>query len=438
MTYRFFVAMFAWLFLAQIAMAQVIAEEPVRDREITFLETVEWGLKRGAQEQKATSLSRELAVFQKQTAVTDKAMNAIRKAVQTIFDRTRIVADRIPPSEVLAALIRAAKEVDCDPKLLTNYQKDLRARLAFEEEMTVLQDVYMIDSFVGLTNDQWEQVRKLSAQNYRNHCRSFWIAIWYLHFDHVKRSSKARLEPLRKVLDSQQNEWLEAFAIEWDGELAPAEFNQTVQQIGRMRLRQLDAAVNLSDRQTAKLRVAGMSTLMRNAIRRRRQIKADLDLTMTPVVARLMKGGAKFKDTSGLTTNQQFEASNLSGQKLPMLYPENRWLAFVNSTLDEQQKRIWNGFTDRRQRASFNVQAFNIGRRYLSDLPLTGKQWIAVHELLKESVQGQAAGMESCFCTMINPNTLPIVASKAEFISVIGKDNWALLDEYRAEALPFE
>ncbi|MEM7560856.1 MAG: hypothetical protein AAF394_17170, partial [Planctomycetota bacterium] len=367
------------------------------------------------------NLTRELKLLKGYVGLSVAAADVIKQKVKPTFEENYHFEPSIPSQKVLEALVLAAEEAGCDEKLRAKYQEDLQTRLAFEQEMRMQEDVYFINAIVGLRDDQWELVRKASGEGYRKHQREYWSLTWYMD------SSQPEIESLRKVLDAEQNACLDLFGPNTDDEKEAAELLKKFRLVAPMKLRQLDSIVELSESQRAKLRLAGSTTLTRSSMMQKKR----LDLNDKKNWDSLMKG----IPNPDLTDNEKLEVTNFKNLRLPMLFDENRWQAFVKSTLTDEQQLVWERFAKRRLQAAIDVQAFRIGN-YFSELPVTGKQRRAVHELLKRSVELQESKLTNAFYRVINPNLLPVVATEAEFIAAIGEENWDQVDPFCARAMP--
>ena len=395
--------------------------DPEPFRGLKYQEVILAKLNRVTKRDPDSNLIRELKLLQGFVGLSNDAAAEIERKVKPTFEANRHFEPSIPSQEVLQALVLAAKEAGSDEQLLAEYQEDLQSRLAFEQEMRMQGDVFFINAIVGLRDDQWELVRKASGESYRKHQREYWSLTWYMD------SSQVELESLRKVLDVKQNECLDVFGPNTDNEKDVARLLKKFRLVAPMKLRQLDAIVELSEPQKAKLRLAGSTTLTRSSVLQKKR----LDLNDKKNWDSLMNGTTN----PDLTDNEKLEVTNFKNLRLPMLFDENRWQAFVTSTLTDEQELVWMRFAKRRLQVAFDVQAYRIGN-YFSELPLTGKQRRAVHELLKRSVELQENKLKNAFYRVINPNLLPVVATEAEFIAAVGKDNWAKVDPFCARALP--
>ncbi|MEM7475533.1 MAG: hypothetical protein AAF483_11135 [Planctomycetota bacterium] len=411
----------AYILAAQVSFAQVSEREAEPDRGFKYKEVVASQLNRVIKSAPDTSLVRELELLQRYVGLSDLARKELKDDLKLIFVETRDSGPCIPSQKVLQELVRAAKKADCDEQLLAQYQADLLSRQEFEQEMRMQQDVYFVDAIVGLREDQWESVRAAAGENYQKHLDEYWALTWYMD------SSQEELESLRKVLDANQKACLNAFGPNSQDEMDSVELLQRFRLVAPMKLRQLDSIVKLSDSQKTKLKIAGSTTLTRSSVLQKQRLNLDdkksWDFFMSGV------------DSSGLSDNEKLEVTNFSNLRLPMLFAEKRWQAFVDSTLSDSQRLDWQRFADRRLKAAIDVQANRIAH-YFSELPLNSEQRRAVHELLKRSIELQENKLKNAFYRLINPNLLPAVITEEEFIEAIGKDNWEKVDPFCARALP--
>ena len=278
--------------------------------------------------------------------------------------------------------------------------------------------VYHVDSYVGLSDEQWEPIRQICAKLYRQgDCLRTCIDT---------ENSDAERKQLSETLTESQLGYLQKFKPKWTGGDEPENLAPAMREIAEMRVRQVDAVVQLTPEQRTKLQFAAKRTMIPSAVERKIKIKADFkDLAMT-------LGGMKPKT---LTNKEIFDAWNLHGASIPFFFAEHRWEKFIAATLTPDQINKWTRFTDRRREAAIDVEAFNLGD-YLAPLPLTSEQQIAAHNLLKRSIQAKGATLESAFATMNNPSSIPAMTTQQEFVAAIGEDNWSKLDDFTKRELP--
>ena len=195
-----------------------------------------------------------------------------------------------------------------------------------------------------------------------------------------------------------------------------------------MRVRQLDAVVQLSPAQRTKLDFAAKKTIIPTAVARRIKVKDDF--------RKLAEAFAE-KRPQLLSSAEVFDALFLSSARMPFFFPAERLEKFAATTLSKEQITKWTRFTDRRREAAIDAEAFAFGD-YLAQIPLTSEQQIAAHQLLRRSIQAKGTELETAFAVMIDPNRLPAVATEQEFNAAIGEQNWAKLDEFAKLVLPIK
>ena len=153
------------------------------------------------------------------------------------------------------SLVESAKQVVGDQKLLVKYREDLDARRTFDTTMAMQSYVYNVDSYVGLSADQWEPVRQICAKLYREgKCRRTCID---------SEESSIEREQLSRTLTESQLDYLQRFKPKWTGGEEPENLAPVMREVAEMRVRQVDAVVQLSPQQRTKLQFAAKRTMIR-------------------------------------------------------------------------------------------------------------------------------------------------------------------------------
>ena len=135
---------------------------------------------------------------------------------------------------------------------------------------------------------------------------------------------------------------------------------------------------------------------------------------------------AEKEDEKELSKEIPFKSMNMWVARIPFLFAAERWRNFVNSTLNEEQTKKWNQFTDRRHEAATDAQAFALAA-CLSGLNLTGQQQLDAHKLFKRAVKSQGAKLEDAFALVRDYSILSAVTTEQEILAAIGEDNWEKL-----------
>ncbi len=194
-----------------------------------------------------------------------------------------------------------------------------------------------------------------------------------------------------------------------------------------MKVQQLDAEVELSPAQKRKLEFVSQNTIIPNVIER--MIRANDDMLR---FIESLKHGAVTEEQ--LSKETPFKSMNLWVARIPFLFAAERWRNFVSSTLNEEQTKKWDQFTDRRREAATDAQAFALGVCF-SGLNLTGQQQVAAHKLFKRAVKSQGAKLENAFAMVRDYSILSAVTTEQEIVAAIGEANWAKLGDSQKQQI---
>ena len=110
------------------------------------------------------------------------------------------------------------------------------------------------------------------------------------------------------------------------------------------------------------------------------------------------------------------------------VFPVEHWNNFVNSCLDENQKRLWQQFHDRRIESRIDTMAFLILGRFAANMVLDSKQQIAVHKMIVNTIKTQ--GLQ----TSIKPHSmflnLRLLAKvdEQDYAAALGKKTYAIFE----------
>ena len=296
-------------------------------------------------------------------------------------------------------------------------RNNLDARGEFELEMAMQTYVYYVDSLVALTSSQWDSVRSAGATLYRKG-----------DLDPVNLRNRTIPDPelaqLQRILTDAQLTSLKKFAPLWKGGDSVEELTTAFRQVAEMRVRQLDAEVQLSPAQRRNLEFVSKKTIVPNAVARRIKAKRNLD-RFTEAMKRPGELDPAEKERL-LSKEFLLEATNMSTAQIPFLFADERWQKFVNSNLNDAQAKKWNKFANRRREAGIDLQAYDMARR-ISGVNLTAPQQIAIHEIFRKAVRSQGASLGGAFISVRDFDIVASVTTKQKFIEAIGEENWAKL-----------
>ena len=329
-------------------------DQPVEAEEVV---DVEADLAQMVADNLKTGVGRELQRLRKMAALSDDEIKKIEAAIAPAVERetkrrvpSSFVLDEAAPPSLIKAIAKAAQDLIKEPKRIAPYLTDVKDRMTFFRETCVVGFLSFLDTNAGLTLNQRSAAAEVGGRLFDSG------DIAPLSFEMGLSNPKVIVGALKNVLAKEQ---LEDLQILREGEEAfgatiivlggpggekkasyeerKAEVAEKLRRIAGLRIRQLDADLELSAKQKRRLELFSKSIVGKLSTRR--------------VDAVDLMDSINFEVQTELDSAME-AAIRDSSVSLPELFVEERyeWDKRVSAALTDSQKVKWNQICKQRRR----------------------------------------------------------------------------------------
>ena len=369
----------------------------------------------------------ELELAKRFGGLTDEQAEAIvlelKPIIREEYEKTR-EAD-LDFHDLEAALIRhaqqAIKNTLDDRQKFRRYKDELEKRRQAQREAVAKSFVLRVDDWVGLPSDQWAAVESLGGRLYDESIVNDPFSLIYLleleAKDHVGKYD------LASVLSEQQfvcyrervnlePAWFTAQSVrETSREEREEQLTKMLYHVGHTRIDLLDAELQLSDSQRAKLEVAlkgYAAPLVEKKLDAEYEYREWLDAIDQGVVLTIT------------TEEVQDLAKDYAGSLFYLEHPT--WAQHVEKVLSEQQREVWKTITDARLADVRFVAGYSVTEILTKGMVLSTEEHANFRKLISERLNIKAGVMKAVWSPDRSHALVDIPAD--DFIQIVGNENW--------------
>ncbi len=370
------------------------------------------------------SVAQELKILQGYTKLSDQSIEGLKLGLKPFLavEKKRLGRSGVffGNTELLSpgtldSLAKAAESIVEDKASVERYRKDVKARVNFHRSATVSGLLASVNSWVGLTAEQVEQVGTITGRLYDEGKLTFSPSI-----DFESLGGEAKLKPIEEILTEEQRRYFKKFGKERAGGFAGVssedidksheKLKAKLRDVAAMKIGYLRTELNLTPKQVRRLELLGkrvVSTALALRVKAEDKYRKYMLDAQAGVPARF----------------EQDTMSIVSAHPVQLFETQDEWNKFVTGALNDGQKSKYKKLTFATGKRNADMLGYLLVMSLTRQLTLNGEQQTATRKLFSESF-GPIPTPSMGGLGMMETYAKLLAISEDDYSAAMGNENW--------------